>query len=117
MPKPVYYARSGRWVFAPDGAYVIPTGSLNVKPHILHGGAELRHCACCGVWLPLEGFAKGKAYKGLHTFCRICSDASKQRTVSRRRVERVASPRLSGKGGRLAGSAAMVEDAVVIPEE
>jgi len=114
MPKPVFYTKSGRWVVAPDGAKVLPTGSLSVKPHILQNGVELRHCACCGIWLPLTDFAKGKGYSGLHGFCRVCSDASNFRTAARRRVER-----LTGKPspGVFKLLPAEVVDAVVVSGE
>ena len=114
MPKPVFYTKSGQWVMAPDGAKVLPTGSHSVKPHILQNGVELRHCACCGVWLPLKDFARGKGYRGLHGFCRICSDASNVRTAARRRVEK-----LTGKPsqGVFKPVSAEVADAVVLSEE
>ena len=114
MPKPVFYTKSGLWVMAPDGAAVLPTGSHSVKPHIAQNGVELRHCACCGVWLPLKDFAKGKGYRGLHGFCRICSDASNGRTATRRRVERI-----TGKSPTTVfkQASAKVVDAVVVSEE
>jgi hypothetical protein len=86
MAKLVYF-RNGVSVFAPSDARVVADSVSDcVKPHILLGGVELKHCFRCNTWKRLSRFhVSASTWDGLQSMCVSCRGVENSKCSEARR--------------------------------